>query len=280
MAEGPEVRRLADRLNRELRGQRIRRVRLPPQTRARLWRRLAGAGIRRATARGKFLLLEFSTGDLLLHHMRVWGHWSFSPPARRAHPERPRRRLRLELVTAACRATLWDAPIVELLSREDLRGHPILAAQGPDGLARPFNRREFLRRLADPRRARQAIGKVLLDQQVVAGVGNMYKAEILFLGRLHPKRPVGTLTPAERHGLARLIPKVLWQAYRRPVWYVPASRRAEGPGRKLLQIYGRAGQPCPRCGTRIRRFPQGGPKRPAFYCPRCQSPPRRGRRGR
>lgn len=278
MAEGPEVHRIADRLQRELFGQRVHRLVLPPPMRPRLGRRarrLSGARIRRATARGKFLLLEFSTGDVLLHHMRVWGHWTFTSPGRRAHAERPRRRLRVELVTAKRRATLWDAPVVELLSREELRAHPILTAQGPDGLVRPFNWREFLRRLAAPRRAPQAIGKVLLDQRVVAGVGNMYKAEILFLCRIHPRTPVRALTTGERRCLTRTIPKVLWQAYRHPVWYVAAARRAAGTGRKLLQIYGRAGQPCPRCGASIRRFPQGGPKRPAFYCPRCQLRPRR-----
>lgn len=278
MAEGPEVRRIVDRLNRELRGRQIHRLDVPARMRSRLGsrlRRLRGARLRRAAARGKFLLLEFSTGDVLLHHMRVWGHWTFSPTDQQARPERPRRRLRVELVTGSRRAALWDAPVVELLSRRQLCAHSVLAAQGPDGLARPFNGKEFLRRLADSRRARQEIGKVLLDQQVVAGVGNMYKAEILFLCRLHPKIRVEKLTARARRCLARTIPKVLWRAYRQPVWYVPAARRAEGKGKKLLQIYGRAGRPCPRCGARIRRFPQGGPKRPAFYCPRCQ--PRRPR---
>ncbi|MDA2913607.1 hypothetical protein MYX77_06555, partial [Acidobacteriia bacterium AH_259_A11_L15] len=189
-------------------------------------------------------------------------------------------RLRVEFITANHRASLWDAPVVELLSRAESRSHPLLAAQGPDGLARPFNRKEFLRRLAEPRRARQEIGKVLLDQQVVAGVGNMYKAEVLFLCGLHPRTRVSQLSATERRCLACTIPRVLWKAYKRPVWYVPAARRAKGKGKELLQIYGRAGQPCPRCGARIRRFPQGGPKRPAFYCPRCQPRQRRGRLAR
>ncbi len=104
----------------------------------------------------------------------------------------------------------------------------------------------------------------------MAGVGNMYKAEILFLCRIHPKTLIKKIAPGGRRCLARTIPKVLRQVYEHPVWYVPASRSAEGKGKNLLQIYGRSGQPCPRCGARIRRFPQGGPKRPAFYCPRCQ----------
>ncbi|MFQ5926911.1 MAG: Fpg/Nei family DNA glycosylase [Terriglobia bacterium] len=273
MAEGPEVKRIADRLREELKGKRIRSVDAPPAMRAQLGPRLPrlrGRRVRTAYARGKYLLLEFSTGEVLLHHMRVWGHWTFWPRGTASPWHRPRRRLRLELSTDDVRACLWDAPVVKLLSPTELAAHPQLAAQGPDGLAELFDEEVFLRRLADPRRAREEISTAILDQQVVAGVGNMYKAEILFRCGLHPRTPVGRLNRSARHRLARAIPKILRQAYKQPVWYVPAARAAAGPGKALLQIYGRAGQPCLRCGTRIRRVLQGAWKRVTFYCPRCQ----------
>lgn len=273
MAEGPEVKRIADRLREVLVGKKIRRIDAPRLMRAcvgtRL-RQLVGAQVRTAQARGKYLLLEFSPSVVLLHHMRVWGHWTFWPRKTVPPLQRPRRRLRLELVTDDMRACLWDAPVVLLLSQSELAVHPQLAAQGPDGLADRFDTAEFLRRLGEPRRAQVEIGNALLDQRLVAGVGNMYRAEILFRCGLNPRTPIGKLTSGSRRGLARTIPKILWRAYEHPVWYVPAARKAAGPGKDLLQVYGRAGRSCLRCGSRIRRLHQGGWKRVTFYCPRCQ----------
>lgn len=274
MAEGPEVKRIADKLREKLQGKKIRHAYAPRAMRVRLGPRLVrlrGAQIRRVYTRGKYIILKFSTGDSLLHHMRVWGHWTFwsssaAPPFRR-----PRRRLRLELLTPDVRACLWDAPVVALLSAAELARHRQLAAQGPDGLAKRFNTEQFLRRLSEPRRAREEIGTVILDQSLVAGVGNMYKAEILFRCGLHPRTQIAKLDGKTRRRLARTIPQILWQAYMRPVWYVPAARAAAGPGQALLQIYGRAGKPCPECGTRIRCLLQGGWKRVTFYCPHCQA---------
>jgi endonuclease-8 len=187
------------------------------------------------------------------------GSWRIGPPT-----SFPRRDYRIRLILANQQ---WQAVgmllgIVEVIrtSREDAAiGH-----LGPDLLGPDFDADEAVRRMrADPRRT---IGEALLDQRNLAGIGTIYRAETLFLRGVSPWRPVGAI--ADLHELVELARRLL-DANKDRVGTVTTGDRA-----RLAQVwvYGRAGQPCRRCGTPIRRSELGPAleERTVVWCPRCQ----------
>ncbi|WPD19456.1 DNA-formamidopyrimidine glycosylase family protein [Thermaerobacter composti] len=148
---------------------------------------------------------------------------------------------------------------------------PGLRSLGPEPLGRRFTASELARRLAG---RRAPIKAVLLDQRVVAGLGNIYADEALFRARLHPAHPAGSLSPTALRRLVRAVRRVLREAL--AAGGTTFSDYRDGLGRRgrfaqRLAVYGRAGEPCPRCGTPIAALPLAG--RTAHFCPRCQPPP-------
>ena len=163
-----------------------------PQVRALGPRRLVGQRVDAVESRGKHLLMWFDPSDLALHtHMRMTGVWHTYRPGERWRKSPGAARFVLETVevTAVC----FAAPVVELLSRSQVERHPSLAALGPDALDDAVDLAEARRRLdlqADVR-----IGEALLDQRVLAGIGNVYRAELLFLHAVDPWARVADVPP-------------------------------------------------------------------------------------
>ena len=164
-------------------------------------------------------------------------------------------------------APCFGAPVVELLTPGEVERHPLLAGLGPDAMAADFDATAARVRLL--RALDEAIGVALADQRALAGVGNVYKSEVLFIARVSPFARVRDL-PAE--SLDRLVAE---------------SRRLlrlnrEGPARRTRSaldpaatrwVYGRAGRPCLACGEGIRMRRQDPSARSTYYCPRCQAIP-------
>jgi formamidopyrimidine-DNA glycosylase len=136
----------------------------------------------------------------------------------------------------------------------------LLGTLGPDALA--VSRREFLRRLE---RRRGGVKAALMDQTLVAGVGNLIADEVLWQARLHPRRTIESMGPTERAGLYRAMHSVLRQAVESPDDYIPRKRSW------LLHVRGEPGARCPRCRTGLDRTLAGG--RTTYFCPRCQPEP-------
>jgi endonuclease-8 len=189
------------------------------------------------------------------------GSWHRYRPGERWRRAQSRARLVLEVPGAV--AVCFDAPIVELFEQRAERLHPGLAALGPDLLDPAFGLEgvaEALRRLRDPARADLSISEALLDQRALAGIGNIWRNETLFVERIDPWRTVGHL---DDETLARVIATA-----RRLL------RQSTGmaPGRVPMRVYRRAGRPCPRCGTRIRSAPLAATTpRTTYWCPQCQA---------
>ena len=226
--------------------------------------RLIGRRIDAVESQGKNLLIRFDGGLELRTHLRMNGSWHRYRPGERWR--RPPARARLVLEVPGAVAVCFDAPVVELFERRTEGLHPTLATLGPDLLAPdhgPDAAAEALRRLRDPDRAQFAVGEALLDQRAVAGIGNVYKSEVLFLGRVDPWARVADLSDAaleELIGIARRL--LLDNADRRrgPERITTAGdRSADGP----LWVYGRAGRPCRR---RIRPC-----RAPSTVSPACSS---------
>jgi endonuclease-8 len=220
---------------------------------------LTGRTVAETVSRGKHLLTRID-GDITVHtHLKMDGSWRISPAT-----SSPRRdyRIRLILANREWQAVGMQLGIVEVIRTS--REHAAIGHLGPDLLGPEFDADEAVRRLrADSGRT---IGEALLDQRNLAGIGTIYRAETLFLRGVSPWRPAGEI--ADLHGLVELARRLL-EANKDRAGTVTTGDRSRGA---QLWVYGRAGLPCRRCGTRIRRAELGPAleERIAVWCPRCQ----------
>jgi endonuclease-8 len=224
---------------------------------------LTGRQVLEVVARGKHMLTRVEGGLSLHTHFRMDGSWRLFPAGKPWHGG-PDWQVRAVLANAEWQAVGYRLPVVDLVdTAEEDR---IVGHLGPDLLGPDWDTAEAVRRLlANPARA---AGEALLDQRNLAGIGNVYKAETLFLRGIHPWQPIGDVT--DLAGLAELARRML-EANKDRVDRVLTGNPARGA---QTWVYGRAGRPCRRCGELIRRADQGPilEERITFWCPRCQPP--------
>ncbi|MFB6819114.1 DNA-formamidopyrimidine glycosylase family protein [Streptomyces sp. NPDC056347] len=229
---------------------------------------LTGRKVLDVVPRGKHLLTRVEGGLTLHSHLRMDGAWRVYAVGERWRGG-PAHQIRAILGNAEHTAVGYRLPVLELLRTQD--EEKAVGHLGPDLLGPGWDSEAALRNLlADPGRP---LGEALLDQRNLAGIGNVYQAELCFLARATPWLPIGDL-PAPTAARLVTTAKQLLEANRdRPVRTTTAPAR-RGPGRtpkERLWVYGRAGRPCLRCGTPVRTADLDG--RPAYWCPRCQSGP-------
>ncbi len=275
MPEGDTIFRAAATLHRALAGRTVTRFEsvFPALNRVHEDAPLTGRTIESAAAAGKHLLLRLS-GDLVLRtHMRMSGSWHLYRPG---EPwRRPARDMRIVLATDAYVAVGFQVPVAEFLQGRALARQRDLRALGPDLLADDFDRAEALARLRA--RGAQPIEAALLDQRAVAGIGNVYKSEVLFVARTDPATPVSRLTDAQLETIVDIARRLMRANVlpASPGAIVTYGRMRRTTGRSdptaSLWVYGRAGRPCRRCGTLIRSAKTGPDVRTTYWCPRCQS---------
>ena len=274
MPEGDTIYRAARTLNRALAGDVVVRFEsvLPALTRVDEDRRLAGRTVEEVTAAGKHLLMRFS-GDLVLRtHMRMNGSWHIYRPGERWR--RPRRDMRVVVATARFEAVGFNIPVAEFLTPDGMRRQEDLRNMGPDLLAERFDAEHALARVRE--RGASTIADALINQRVVAGAGNVYKSEVLFLCRIDPATTVDLLTDDQIRGILTMARTLLRANVDKPrggivtyTGYRRTTRRANPAER--LYVYGRAGKPCRTCGTPIRVRAEGPNARLTYWCPACQS---------
>jgi endonuclease-8 len=257
MPEGDVVWRAARQLDQALAGRELTRsdFRVPAHATA----DLTGRVVSQALSRGKHLLIRADGGVTIHTHLRMDGSWRI----RRAGGFPPRdHRVRLVLENEAWQAVGYQLGVVELLPTA--AEHRAVGHLGPDLLGPDWDLAEAVRRLsADPGRA---IGEAVLDQRNLAGVGNIFATEMLFLRGVSPWRPVGEVS--DLHALVELGQRLLdANKERAGIITTGVARRGEE-----TWVYGRADRPCRRCGTPIRRAEQGtaGEERLRFWCRACQ----------
>ena len=258
MPEGDTVFLAATRLRRALEGRELTRTDFRIPTLATT--DLGGRTVDEVVARGKHLLFRLSGGATIHSHFRMQGSWHVYRPRERWRG--PAFEVRAVLTTEAWLAVGFRLPVLEVIptaSESDVVGH-----LGPDLLGPDWDAAEALRRLAaEPERA---IGEALLDQRVMAGLGNIYKCEVCFLRGLHPWTPVGRVVDLSA---AVVLSKRLITANK-----TTGSQITTGDARHGRQrwVYGRGGEPCRRCRAPIMRAQQGEGtgERVTYWCPRCQ----------
>ncbi len=278
MPELPEVETIVRELRAVILQRTIRRARLlradlwatPPHSAAAFNRQFAGKRFTQINRRGKYLIFVLNDGQRLVGHLGMTGKFLVSRAADKAPDHLCSQYLftdglRLDHVDVRRFGSLGiyppDAPI------------PAVKALGPEPLERNFNG-ATLRPLLYSRngsRRKRAIHTLLLDQKLIAGVGNIYASEALFRSGIRPQKSAQKLRLADLPRLATCIKEVLRQSLKLGGTTISDYRRVDdkpGKFRALLQVYDRKGEPCRQCGALIRRVRLGG--RSAFYCPKCQ----------
>jgi formamidopyrimidine-DNA glycosylase len=237
--------------------------------------RLEGARVTALRRRSKYILADLDSGETLLIHLGMSGRILVSGAPLGAfhhdHPA-PQKHDHVVLTTeAGARVTFNDARrfgAMDLLPTAAAEAHPLLAGLGPEPLGNGFSEGYLGQRLAG---RRTPVKAALLDQRVVAGLGNIYVAEALFRARISPRRLAGNLGPVRIGRLVPAIRETLAEAIAAGGSSLRDYRRADGElgyFQHSFAVYGRPGEACPACSTPIRRAVQAG--RSSFWCPRCQ----------
>lgn len=294
------MRKYADALDAALSGRAI--VSLQARTKeARKWlhdneQRLVGRRVKRVVSHGKHLI-GYIEGDFFFHsHLMMWGRWqTFGPTRGRGKaktvelPEKDRRE-RARIVVAGAAAILLSAPIFNVGKGDPYEVIEILATLGPDALPYRgrFNRKEFLGRLLEHKD--ETIGAALLNQRIVAGLGNYLRAEILFNCRLNPWLTVDQLGQRNINCLLKTIPRLTRDAYERGATASEEDRKRMAsdpslvyvPGREYgtrHMVFRRTNLPCLRCGEKVRQLRQRTIQaeddeeertRIVYFCAKCQ----------
>ncbi len=273
MPEGDTIFRAARTLNRALAGRTVVRFEsmLPALTRVHEDSPITGRNVDEVRSAGKHVLMHFSGGLVLRTHMRMNGSWHIYRPGETWR--RPRRDMRLVVATADFEAVGFNIPVAEFIRQRDLPRHDQLARLGPDLLSDDFDREEALVRIRA--HGNTPIGDVLLNQRAMAGVGNVYKSETLFLCRVNPFVATSSLDSDVIRRLIETARKFLHLnvSTRLPAMTTYAGFRRttqrDDPTQRLW-VYGRARQPCRRCGAPIRVRKHGTDARVTYWCPTCQ----------
>jgi endonuclease VIII len=275
MPEGDTIFRSARSLGRALGGRVITGFRstYPRLTRYHDDTPVTGQTVEQVESRGKWLMMHFSGGATLATHMLMSGSWHIYRPGERW--QKPPSTARIVIENAEYHAIGFNVPVAEMHTAESLARDRRFPAPARDVLSSDFDLEATVARVRS--QPDDEIGDVLLHQRVLAGVGNVFKSEVCFVTGLNPFRKVSTLTEGEvREAVAiarkQLKANVLEDAGDTIVTWRGAGRRTthkSDPGESLW-VYGRAGQPCRKCGTAIERRLQGFDARVTFWCPECQ----------
>ncbi len=272
MPELPEVETVRRGLQPLLEAQRILHVRLrrdglrrpfPPG----MADRLAGVRVERLRRRGKYILGDLSSGDVLLIHLGMTGrfHHGRGAPGKHDH-------MMIELQSGE--TVFYNDPrrfgVIDLFAGGDEAAHPLLCRLGPEPLGADFHEDHLYRAFSG---RRSAVKPALLDQRIVAGLGNIYVSEALWRARLSPLRAAGRISHARIVTLVQAIRTVLDDAIEGGGSTLRDYRRIDGEiggFQEKFAVYGRDGGSCRHadCKGKIRRITQAG--RATFYCPRCQ----------
>jgi endonuclease-8 len=278
MPEGDTIFRAARALNKALSGRVVTQFEttLAPLAGLNDDKPLAGRTVERVEARGKWCLIFFSGDLILLTHMRMSGSWHIYKTRERW--QAPRSAMRVVITCGDVQAVAFNVPVAEFHTARSLERSPDVPKLGVDVLSRDYSIDTAVRALQEHRQSHPAseIGDVLLNQRVLAGIGNVYKSEIAFATGVNPFRAMQTISNRELERIAEIAQRYMQANIAEGtgegiVTYTGNRRttRAMDRGARLW-VYGRQGQECRRCGAIIEKRRQGTGARSTYWCPSCQ----------
>jgi endonuclease-8 len=277
MSEGPEVKIIAKKICKAIRGKKIDKVYCKPNIGNECAARIRGSSVRCVQTYGKNIVIVFSSGIYLRNHMLMWGKWRIYDRQKLVMDVRSDSRVRFMIFTKEKVAVQFNGPILKFSFEDPANLEPIVNL-GPDPLNSDFNINELDNRIN--RRIKQEgntlIVDLLLDQKFVSGIGNKYKSEILFLSNLNPFQRIKDIPPKSIKTLLKQIPSALKRGYR----HSGATRLLgnildAGDNNNTRRwsdkywVFRRGGRPCWKCGTQIVSDYRLS-ARVTFWCPKCQ----------
>lgn len=273
MPEGDTIYRAARTLHTALAGQVVTRFEsgLAQLAQADRDEPVAGCTVERVAAAGKHLLMSLSGGRVLRTHMRMNGSWHIYRPGERW--QRAARDMRILIETSDWVAVAFNVYVAEFVATAGMSRHQPVASLGPDLLG-DFDESTALMRFRAA--GSRPMHEVLLDQRVIAGIGNVYKSELLFLSNLHPDTPASTVSDDQATSLLQLARRLLRanvaEASGQGIETYRGLRRTTGRmnPEDRLWVYSRGGRPCRKCGTPIASRKDGEAARVTYWCPQCQ----------
>lgn len=267
MPEGDTIFRAARTLHRALAGQTVTRFEtvLPKLERIHYDTPLPGRTVDSVEARGKWLLMHFSGDLILLTHMLMSGSWHIYRPGEKW--QRHRSHMRIVIETPQMLAVAFNVPVAEFHTTATLARREGFNRLGPAPLAPDFSPAVAIANLAA--HPHLELGLALLNQTVLAGLGNVFKSEVAFACGLNPFRKVATLTEDQLADLVATARKFLLANVTESSGHYRTTTRSI-QAEENLWVYGRAGQPCRRCATPIRGQKHTADARISFWCPVCQ----------
>lgn len=268
MPEGDTLHRTARVLASALEGQRILRAEVDAARWAFGPAEVEGRVVRSVDAKGKNLLVNLDDGHVLWSHFRMTGSFHLYRPG---EPwTRPVRQRTIALQVERAVAVGFNLPVLERLTAQQAQRHPQLAQLGQDLLSPTFDLESAMSRFrCEPL---LPLGEALLDQRLAAGVGNVYKSEVLHLCRLDPFSTVATATDDQLAAVLRSARALMLRNLEGRM-----RRTVHGPSGERYRVYGREGRPCTTCDTPIEMARQGSSGRSTYFCPACQQTRVRGR---
>jgi endonuclease-8 len=278
MPEGDTIFRTARAMGRALAGKPVTGFRstYPLLTRFNDDTPLAGQVVDRVESRGKWLLIHFSGGATLATHMLMSGSWHIYRPGQRW--QKPASQMRIVLENRDYQTVGFLVPVAKMYTAQSLARDRRIPSPGADVLNPDFDPAAAMMRIRSC--AHEEVGDVLLHQEVLAGVGNVFKSEVCFVEGVNPFCRVVALSEAQIDALIgtakRLVAaNVLEDSANTIVTYRGLNRRTTNHSspEDNLWVYGRRGEPCRRCGAPIRRRIQGPDARVTFWCQTCQPMP-------
>jgi endonuclease VIII len=233
---------------------------------------ITGRVVEDVASHGKWMEMRFSGDLILLTHMLMSGSWHIYRPGEKW--QRRRVDMRIVIGTESIEAVAFNVPVAEFHTTESLARRPGFNRLGEDVLGAGFSEDGAVTQLKS--RPDLELGEALLNQSLLAGIGNVFKSELAFACCVNPYRKIASLNEDELLSLARTARTFLQANVRENskdgiVTYT-GFRRTTGRANPTdrLWVYGRAGQPCRKCGTPIRMQKQGPGARVTFWCPNCQ----------
>ena len=271
MPEGPEIKRLAARLDKVLTNQPLKKLSFTYRNLNNFDDELGSQKITRVDSKGKALLIFFESDRVIYSHNQLYGKWII---VRKGKMPTTNRTQRLVISTARHSAYLYSASSIEVLKLKEIESHPYLIKLGPDALSQDTGWKQIYAQCTSSKFNKRSLGSLLLDQKFVAGIGNYLRSEILYMSRLNPADQPKQLSQVKLRELSKEILRVTKQAYITAGVTNDLARvlelKKQGIRRSNYRfaIFSRSGLPCYTCGEKIIRIEPNG--RRLYLCPRCQ----------
>ena len=277
MPEGDTIFRSARALNRALAGKTVTRfdTALAPLASVNDNTPITGRIIEKVESRGKWLIMHFSGDLMLVTHMLMSGSWHIYRTGERWR--QPKSRMRAVIATADFEAVAFNVPVAQFHTARSLERSTMVPKLGPDLLSEDFSETEARSRLMA--QADSDVADALLNQRVMAGLGNVYKSEVCFACQVNPFRKVSTLTANEVDCILDrsrkfMAANVADGAGDGIITYTGPRRTTHAANQgERLWVYGRQGRECRRCGATVLMRKQGSGARSTYWCPECQPMP-------